>query len=322
MDYSRNEAKQWAQKNLRGFYDAPFTPFTKDGQIDEEGLRSNIEILINDVGIDGMCVGGFLAEAWNLKLSDWLRYHEIYADAVKGRVDLSTIVLDPSVHQALEKMDFVQNLGFNSAEIMNPSVQFKTDDEIYNFYKYISDHSDMAIVLYRTPVSGTVLSMDVMKRLSEIETLVGVKQASLSRADTIKLRRDIRDDFSIFEPFEYFWLDDLQNGYPVTSWAAFAYTLYGKRRGELKEYIRLGEAGEWAKAREVWQALRPCGNLIDDMGAEVIAKTQSYASGFTIFKPWYDAIGLKGGHVLAPVTDVDEAGREALLVKLREAGIC
>jgi 4-hydroxy-tetrahydrodipicolinate synthase len=322
MDYSRSEVKQWAQKNLRGFYDAPFTPFTSDGQIDEAGLRRNIEILINDVGIDGMCIGGFLAEAWNLKLSDWFRYHEIYADAVKGRVDLSTIILDPSVHQALEKLEFVEKLGFNSAEIMNPSVQLKTDDEIFSFYKYISEHSDLAVVLYRTPVSGTVLSMEVMKRLSELDTLVGVKQASLKRSDTIKLRRDLRDDFSVFEPFEYFWLDDLQSGYPVTSWAAFVYTLYGKRRGELKEYIRLGEEGKWAEARTVWEGLRPCGNLIDDMGAEIIAKTQSYASGFTIFKPWYDAIGLTGGHVLAPVFDVSQAAREELIEKLTDVGIC
>jgi 4-hydroxy-tetrahydrodipicolinate synthase len=321
MEYSRKEVKQWAKKNLRGFYDAPFTPFTRDGQIDEAGLRNNIEILISDVGIDGMCIGGFLAEAWNLKLSDWFRYHEIYTDAVKGRVDLSTIILDPSVHQALEKLEFVENLGFNSAEIMNPSVQLKTDDEIFSFYKYISDHSDLAVVLYRTPVSGTVLSMEVMKRLSELDTLVGVKQASLSRADTIKLRRDLREDFCVFEPFEYFWLDDVLSAYPVTSWAAFAYTLYGKRRNEIKDYINLAEAGKSDEARKVWENLRPCGNLIDDMGAEIIA-THSYASGFTIFKPWYDAIGLTGGHVLAPVTDVSQEAREQLVAKLTAVGIC
>lgn len=321
MDYTRNEVKQWASKNLRGFYDAPFTPFTKEGQIDEEALRSNIEILINDVGIDGMCIGGFLAEAWNLKLSDWFRYHEIYADAVKGRVDLSTIILDPSVHQALEKLEFVQKLGFNSAEIMNPSVQLKTDDEIYSFYKYISDHNDLAIVLYRTPVSGTVLSMELMSRLADIDTLVGVKQASLKRSDTIKLRRDLRDDFTVFEPFEYFWLDDALSGFEVTSWAAFVYTLYGKRRNEIKDYVRLAQEGKSNEARKVWENLRPCGNMIDDMGAETIAKTQSYASGFTIFKPWYDAIGLTGGHVLAPVTDVSEEARQNLFAKLTEVGI-
>ena len=35
-----------------------------------------------------------------------------------------------------------------------------------------------------------------------------------------------------------------------------------------------------------------------------LMRTGTYASAFTILKPWYDAIGLKGGHVLAPVVPV------------------
>jgi hypothetical protein len=30
---------------------------------------------------NSLVVGGFIAEGWNLKLSDWKRYHEIMADA-------------------------------------------------------------------------------------------------------------------------------------------------------------------------------------------------------------------------------------------------
>lgn len=321
MEYSRNETKAWAKSKIKGFYDAPVTPFTKDGKIDEAGIRSNVEALI-DMGVDGLVIGGYAAEAWNLTLSDWFRYHEIYVDAVKGRVDLGTIVLDPSVHQCLEKMEFCAKLGLNSAEVMNPSVQLKTDDEIFSFYKYITDRSDMAIVLYRTPISGTVLSMDLMRRLADLETMVGVKQSSLSRADTLKLRRDIRDDFSIYEPWECFWYDDLKMGYPLVSWAGLSYTLYGKRRGEIREYARLASEGKWEESWEVFQGLRPIYALWDESVAQYIAKTGSYASGLTIFKPWFDAIGLKGGHVLAPVSDPDQAAREELTSKLKELGIC
>jgi 4-hydroxy-tetrahydrodipicolinate synthase len=321
VDYSRKETKAWAKSNVKGFYEAPLTPYTKDGQIDEVGIRSNVEAFI-EMGVDGLVIGGYAAEAWNLTLSDWFRYHEIYVDAVKGRVDLGTIVLDPSVHQCLEKLEFCEKLGLNSAEVMNPSVQLKTDDEIYNFYKYLTDHNDMAIVLYRTPISGTVLSMDVMKRLADLDTMVGVKQSSLSRGDTLKLRRDIRDDFSIYEPWECFWYDDLKMGYPLISWAGLSYILYGKRRGELREYEKLALEGKWEESWKVFQGLRAIYKLWDDTIAQYIARTGSYASGLTILKPWFDAIGLEGGHVLAPVTDPDEAAREKLTGELRELGIC
>ena len=59
MEYTRNEAKQWAQKNLRGFYDAPLTPFTKSGELDEPALRDNIDQFV-DMGLDGIVVGGLL----------------------------------------------------------------------------------------------------------------------------------------------------------------------------------------------------------------------------------------------------------------------
>ena len=40
-----------------------------------------------------------------------------------------------------------------------------------------------------------------------------------------------------------------------------------------------------------------------------------------LLKPWYDAIGFKGGYVLAPVADVMQERREWLGGKLRELGI-
>jgi 4-hydroxy-tetrahydrodipicolinate synthase len=52
-----------------------------------------------------------------------------------------------------------------------------------------------------------------------------------------------------------------------------------------------------------------------------LARTGTYASAFTILKPWYDAIGLKGGHVLAPVEPVSAQRAEWLVGKLRELGI-
>ena len=159
MEYSRGEAKQWAQQNLRGFYDAPLTPFTREGEIDEPALRDNIDQFV-DMGMDGIVVGGFIGEAWNLTLSEWYRYHELIAEAVAGRIDISTIILDPSARQAIEKINAVEQMGYRSAEVMNPAVQLKADDEIYSFYRYITDRSDMAIILYRTPVSGTVLSLE------------------------------------------------------------------------------------------------------------------------------------------------------------------
>ena len=320
MEYSRDEAKQWAQQNLRGFYDAPLTPFTRDGEIDEPALRDNIDQFV-DMGMDGIVVGGFIGEAWNLTLSEWYRYHELIADAVAGRIDISTIILDPSARQAIEKINAVERMGYRSAEVMNPAVQLKADDEIYSFYRYITDRSDMAIILYRTPVSGTVLSLELLQRLADLETLVGVKQGSLKRSDTIKLRRALRDDFFVSEPIEQYFYEDLRSGYPFIQWAGYYFTSYGKKRTVIQEYKKAAEAGEWNSAYELWESLREVSGFVEDMTIWELARTGTYASAFAILKPWYDAIGLHGGHALAPVEDVSPERREWLVDKLCSLGI-
>jgi 4-hydroxy-tetrahydrodipicolinate synthase len=187
LPYTRKEVKAWAKKNIVDWYGCPITPVTPDYTLDEAGMRENLEAYI-EMKENALVVGGFIAEGWNLKLSDWKRYHEIMADAAKGRIPLWTIILDPSVHQALEKMQFVQELGYVGAEVINPVVQLRSDQEIYDYFKYMTDHSDLAIFLYRTAVSGKLMSFDLIYRLADIDTVVGVKQGSLNYNDTLALR--------------------------------------------------------------------------------------------------------------------------------------
>lgn len=320
LPYTRSEAKSWAKENLVGFYDAPLTPFTKDGEIDVPALRHNIDAFV-DMGLSGIVVGGFIAEAWNLTLSEWMRYHEVIADANDGRLDLSTIILDPSARQAVEKIEFTKKLGYNSAEVMNPSVQLKTDDEIFSFYKYITECTDMALILYRTPVSGTVLSLEVTKRLADLDTLVGVKQGSLRRSDTYKLRRELRDDFFVSEPMEQYFYDDLRSGYWFIQWAAFHYTAFGKKRKVIQEYKALAEKGRWDEAYAKWVSVRDVSSFLEDLTVWEVQRNATYASAFALLKPWYDAIGLKGGYTLKPVEDTPPARREWLVAKLKELGV-
>jgi 4-hydroxy-tetrahydrodipicolinate synthase len=319
MEFTRKEAKQWALKKVRDFYMCPLTPVTAERTFDERGIRENIEAYVS-MGLNGLVVGGFISECWNVKLSDWFRYHEVVADANRGRMDLWTIILDPSVHQALEKMAFVEKLGYSGAEVMNPAVQLRTDDEIYAYFKYMTDHSNLAICLYRTPVSGKVLGFDLMNRLADIDTIVAVKQGNLNRAETLKLRRSMRPDFIVSDPSEYFFLDDLRHGGQVV-WGELSYILYGRKRHLMREYIDLARAGRWEEAYASWAALAPVRELYEDVFLWEIARTATYAGALGSLKAWYETIGLKAGPMLPPVPDWPRDKAEALAAKLRQLGV-
>ena len=319
LDYSRNDAKSWALKTITGFYQCPISPVTADGKMDEAGLRENIEKFI-DVGIDGLVVGGFISECWNLTLADWYRYHEVVADAAKGRMQLATIILDPSVHQALEKMNFCEKIGFQSAEVINPVVQLRSDDEIYAWYKYLTDRSNMAVCLYRTAVSGKVIGFDLIKRLADLDTVVAVKQGSLVRAETLKLRRMVREDFIVSDPNEAVFLDDLRHGGQVV-WGEMSYLVFGKKRVLIDQYRKLAAEGKWEEAYQVSQQLAPVREFLEDMLIWEIVRTATYAGAVGGIKVWFEALGFNAGTVMPPVAPPSDEKKEWIRGKVKELGL-
>lgn len=319
MDYDRKDAKKWATATVKGFYQCPITPMTADYKFDIDGIRYNIDKYV-EMGLDGLVVGGFIAECWNVTPSEWMRYHEIVAEANAGRLDLWTIILDPSVHLALEKMQFVEKLGFNGAEVINPVVQLRSDDEIFAWFKYLTDRSNMAVCLYRTPVSGTVLSWNLMRRLADLDTVIGVKQGAMNRAETIKIRSLMPEGFNTMEPFEYFFLEDLRLGGTVC-WGELSFMLYGKKRHLARDYINLANQGKWEEARTKWEGLHDVREFYHDNFVWDIARTATYASALANIKAWYEAIGLKAGPILPPVADVTQQKREEIKARLIELGI-
>lgn len=319
VDYTRSEAKAWALEKIKGFYQCPISPVNDDFKMDREGIQHNVDAYC-DIGIDGLVVGGFISEGWNLTPSQWVEFHEMVADANQGRLPMWTIILDPCVHTALEKMEVVEKLGFEGAEVINPVVQLRADDEIYDWFKYFTDRTDLAVCLYRTPVSGKVLGFDLMRRLADIDTCVAVKQGSLNRAETLKLRRELRDDFIVSDPSEAVFLEDLRLGGQVV-WGEMSYIIYGKKRHLVDEYRQLAAQGKWEEARQKSDQLNDIRLLLEDVMLWKIAQTATYAATIADMKTWFETIGLKGGRIIPPVKESPPEAKEALRAKLLELGV-
>lgn len=320
LPYTKSEARAWAQENIVDWHDCPVTPFLPDSSLDEEGLRNNVEQYIG-MGETALVCGGFVAECWNTTVTEWMRYHEVIAEAANGRIPLHTIIFDPSVHQAMEKLNYVESLGYVAAEIITPIVQLRADDEIFDYYKYLADHSNMAMLFYRSAVAGHLMSLDLSQRVAEqIPTMVGMKQGSLNHDDSIKLRKICPDDFIVSDPLENHWLNDMRHGGQVL-YGAFHHILYGKKRHLMEEYTALARSGKWEEAYAIWESLTPVRDLVDEAMIGPVKETFTYATTLGNVKAWYDAMGLAGGTLRAPMRQVTPEYREQLADKLRAAGV-
>ena len=265
-------------------------------------------------------VGGFISEGWNLTPEKWNRYHQVVADEAKGKIPLWTIILDPCVHTALEKMRLVEKLGYEGAEVINPVVQLRTDDEIFDWFDYLARRTDLAICLYRTPVSGKVLGFDLMRRLADIDTCVAVKQGSLNRAESLKLRRILREDFIVSDPSEAVFLEDLRLGGQVV-WGELSYILYGKKRHFVDQYRQLAAQGKWEEARAASANLDDIRTFLEDVMLWKIVETATYAGTIATIKVWFEHIGLHGGRVIPPVREMADSEKEQVRARLSGLGV-
>jgi 4-hydroxy-tetrahydrodipicolinate synthase len=315
------DARAWAAEHLRGFYMCPLTPLTKDFELDEAGLRHNIDAFV-EMGCTGLVVGGFFAEGWNMTLAEWNRYHEVVADAVAGRLPLFTIILESSAYQAVEKLRYVQSLGYVGAEVMNPSVQLKNDDDVVSYFDVVAPATDLALVLYRTPVSGYVYSHRAVSRIAEHRNVVGVKNGTLSWTDSIALRRLVGDRLVVSEPNERYWAYDAAQFGGRMLYGELSLLLYGKCRDTLHEYSGFALDGELEKALPLSERLNPVREVYDDVLIGRIAATGSYVAAMPYLKAWFELLGLKAGPMRPPVsTSVSPQERERLAERLSAAGV-
>ena len=288
MDYTRNEAKPWAQANLHGFHDAPLTPFTRDGEVDAPALRHNIDAFV-DMGMEGIVVGGFIGEAWNLTLSEWMRYHELVADANAGRMKSppSSWTLGPPGAGEDRVHAHARLRGGRGHEPGRAAEKRRRDLRLLQVPDRPQRHGHRAVP-HAGVRHGAEPGADAAPGRTSRPWSASSRARCAARTPT-NCGATCADDFFVSEPMEQYFLDDLRLDYWFVQWAAFHYTVFGKLRPVIRQYMADAAAGNWAAAQAKWLSLRAASGFIEDMTVWELARTGTYASAFTMLKPWYDA---------------------------------
>ena len=159
---------------------AVVTPFTAEGEVDLLTLREHIRHLVDEGGVDFLCVLGTTAETPTLSLQERELIIETFVDEVGGQVPLllgcggnST----GSVCSYLEESDFE---GIDGVLIVTPYYNKPTQEGLYRHFRAVSQASPVPVVLYNVPGrTGVNLTADTTLRLAEdFENIVAIKEAS------------------------------------------------------------------------------------------------------------------------------------------------
>jgi 4-hydroxy-tetrahydrodipicolinate synthase len=163
---------------FRGCGTALVTPFRKDLSLDEETLRRLVRRQIEG-GINFLVPCGTTGESPTLSRAEHLRVIEITLEEAKGKVPVLGGAGGYNTAEVIELAKELQHLGVDGILSVTPYYNKPTQEGLYQHYKAISAAVPLPIVVYS--VQGrTACNVEpaTMKRLAEIENIVGIKEAS------------------------------------------------------------------------------------------------------------------------------------------------
>lgn len=161
---------------FEGVFPALITPFTKDDKVDEDGLRSNINFVIEN-GVSGIVPAGCTGEAATLSHQEQKRIIDI-------AIEVSSVPVIPgtgsnNTKEAIELTKYASDAGADAAMLITPYYNKPTDAGLIMHYKTVAEKCDIPIILYNVPSrTGKNMSADVVAELAKVENIVGIKEAS------------------------------------------------------------------------------------------------------------------------------------------------
>tara|TARA_B100000282_G_scaffold294594_1_gene272049 strand:- start:1145 stop:2038 length:894 start_codon:yes stop_codon:yes gene_type:complete len=200
------------EKMFKGSIVAIVTPF-KNGKIDETSLRNLVNWHI-DEGTHGIVPVGTTGESPTLDHSEHREVVEIVIDQVNNRVPVIAGAGSNSTSEAISLLMHAESVGADAALIVTPYYNKPTQEGLYEHFKAINKASmGIPIIIYNIPPRSIVdMSVEVMGKLSNLENIIGVKDATSDLSRVEKQKKQCKDGFLQFSGEDITAFEFMKNG--------------------------------------------------------------------------------------------------------------
>jgi 4-hydroxy-tetrahydrodipicolinate synthase len=165
--------------NVKGCLIPLVTPFDERGNLDEPALRKLVKYLIEEQAADAIIPCGTTGESPTLSHEEHMTVIEIVREETVGRVPVIAGTGSNSTAEAIEMTVAAEKLGVDGSLQVSPYYNRPSQDGIYEHYKAIAESTSLPLIIYNIPFrTGRNIETSTMLRLSEIDNIVGVKEAS------------------------------------------------------------------------------------------------------------------------------------------------
>jgi len=219
------------------------TPFDEQGEVDYQQARKLARALIES-GSDGLVISGTTGESPTLSKEEKLRlFAEVKSEVGKG------VVAGTGSYNTRESIELTREAekgGADAILLVVPYYNKPTQEGLYRHFKAIAESTSLPCILYNVPGrTGTNMAAETVVRLSEIDNIVGVKEASGNFEQIARIIQDTHGDFIVLSGNDSDTLPILAlGGYGIISVASH---LVGNQIQQMMESFlnkRIAEASE------------------------------------------------------------------------------
>ncbi len=185
---------------FRGFVGcgtALVTPFRKDLSLDEETLRRLVRRQIA-AGINFLVPCGTTGESPTLTHEEHLRVVAITLEEAKGKVPVLAGAGGYDTRTVIEMAREAERMGADGILSVTPYYNKPTQEGLYHHFKAIASSISLPIILYNVPPRTNVnIDPATVRRLSEIENIIGVKEASGNISQITQVIQQVPEEFLV-----------------------------------------------------------------------------------------------------------------------------
>ncbi len=226
------------------------TPFTTSGAIDYEGLTKLVNFNIEG-GVEYLVVLGTTGESVTLSSSEKKLVIDHIVKVNNKRVPLVLGVGGNNTAEIADQASKVNTEDFQALLSVVPMYNKPSQEGIFQHYKVIAENSKLPVLIYNVPGrTGVNMTADTTLRLSQLNNIIGIKEATGDITQVLKILKNAPKDFLVISG------DDMLALPLVTAGGHGVITVVGQGYPkQFSEMIRLGLKSQNKKAYDIHYSL-------------------------------------------------------------------
>ncbi len=230
--------------DMKGVISAMISVFDENENVDLQKTRDLVDFQIKN-GVEGFYVTGSTGEGFLMTQAERNAIVDVVVNQVAGRVPVIVHVGDMGTKKSIDLAKHAYEAGADALSSVPPFYWRFSEENIFNYYKDISESTPLPMVVYNVPLAG-LMGTDLLVRLSKLPNVGGLKFTGSDHAQMGHMIEATDDDFIIFSGMDEMAMSgtavgadgiigSFYNAIPET----FAGIFYAVKEGDMKKALRL-----------------------------------------------------------------------------------